>query len=105
MTEPVYGLKAIADRLGISLRRLHELRALPAGQRPPIRHGLRGYYAIPVMLKAWDDAHDMDDGVHREMKRGGRIEAALRGAPPPEAAPESGSEWRRRYGSPEHAKL
>jgi hypothetical protein len=79
----VLGLEAIAGRLGISLRKLKYLLDRPAGERPPVRIGHRGYYAVDSRLQDWVDAQDMDAGVHRELKRMGRVEASQRAAEGP----------------------
>ena len=80
--EHVFGLKAIRAVLGVSRSRLHELRCLPAGERPPIRWGHRGYFAVVSRLKDWMDSHDMDAEVYRELRRTKRVGAVMRGRAP-----------------------
>jgi len=79
----VFGLQAIANVLEISLRKLQYLLELPAGERPPVRHGHRGAYAVISRLQDWVDSQDMDHAVHRELARTRRPQAS---DPPPRAA-------------------
>lgn len=65
--EPVWTLEAIAQTLAISLRTLKRLLTRPAGERPPIRHCHRGYYAYRSRLQAWVDVEDLDAGLHLEL--------------------------------------
>lgn len=84
----VFTMERIAKALGISVRKLHMLMGRPAGERPPVRCGHRGIYAIRSQLQAWVDAQDMEYGVARMLGRRGRA-AAMRGStsePPPRAA-------------------
>lgn len=67
--ERVFGLVDIARSLGISERKLRMLLDLPAGERPPVRMGHRGFYAIKSRLQDWIDAQDMDAGVYRALRR------------------------------------
>lgn len=76
--ELVYGLQRIAKALGVSLRKLQYLLQKPAGERPPVRVGHRGPYAVRSQLQQWVDAQDVDYGVHRVLGAVGRARA-LRG--------------------------
>ncbi len=67
--QPIWGLERIALALGFSLRKLKRLLSRAAGERPPVRHSHRGYYAYPSRLQNWVDCEDMDAGVHIELQR------------------------------------
>lgn len=84
----VYSMERIAKALGISVRKLHLLMHRPAGERPPVRCGHRGIYAIRSQLQAWVDAQDMEYGVARMLGRGGRA-AAMRGSRPSDVPPRA----------------
>lgn len=63
----IWGLDSIAKALGVSLRTLQRMLDLPDGERPPIRHCHRGYYAWEIKLQCWVDANDMEAGVYRKL--------------------------------------
>jgi len=63
----IWGLDNIARALGVSLRTLQRMLDWPNGERPPIRHCHRGYYAFEIKLQLWVDANDMDAGVYRKL--------------------------------------
>lgn len=60
----IWGLGNVATTLGISLATLKRLLKRPAGERPPVRHCHRGWYAIESRLRDWVDAEDMDGGLY-----------------------------------------
>lgn len=76
----VWGLDNIAKALGVSLRTLQRMLAWPRGERPPVRHCHRGYYAWEVKLRQWVDANDMDAGVYRELVSRGEPELDAAGS-------------------------
>ena len=85
MTAPVkiWGLDPIADRLGISRRKLIRLLRAPAAQRPPVRHCHRGWYAYESRLADWVDVEDIDGGVHLELEELRAIVGSLPNSPAP----------------------
>ncbi len=66
----VYGWKAIAAALGVSIRRAQELATRPH-QPIPVRRSHRGIRALVSRLQDWVDAEDMDYRVSLEAKRTG----------------------------------
>lgn len=68
----IWGLERIAITLGISRSKLVRLLDRPAGERPPVRHCHRGWYALESRLRDWVDAEDMDGGVFLAVSGGAR---------------------------------